>query len=343
MKRAMLIAAALLTVSAGTAWSLDQIFTSSSQKSYNGKILTLTSTVIGFDGKDAPNEIPVNEVTRVIFENAPNALYTAQKHMLAGEYKEAIEALKKENPEDNRREVAEEIVFCRAYCAAQLALAGATDPIDAAKQMLAFITRSSGSFHYWKACELMGDLGVALGKFADAQKYYAKLGEAPWPDYKIRAHVALGRSCLAQGNAAAANKAFEDARANLAPGELAEAQRTAALIGQARCMVLTGKTDAALRSLNEILDRMEEKNPEISAMAYNALGTALRKAGKPKEAILAFLHVHLLYSTQPDLDAEAVANLEKLFTLDHKPSHAREMRDILNEKYRNSRWAKGVK
>ena len=54
-------------------------------------------------------------------------------------------------------------------------------------------------------------------------------------------------------------------------------------------------------------------------MAYNALGTALRKAGKPKEAILAFLHVHLLYSTQPDLDAEAVANLEKLFTETHKP------------------------
>ena len=27
----------------------------------------------------------------------------------------------------------------------------------------------------------------------------------------------------------------------------------------------------------------------------------------------------------------------------HKPDHARDMREILNEKYRNSRWAKGVK
>ena len=77
-------------------------------------------------------------------------------------------------------------------------------------------------------------------------------------------------------------------------------------------------------------------------MAYNAQGTALRKAGKPKEAILAFLHVHLTYDPPPDLDAEAVANLERLFTETHKPKHAREMREILNEKYRNSRWAKGV-
>ena len=239
--------------------------------------------------------------------------------------------------------MAEEIAFCRAYCAAQLALSGAADPTEAGKQMFAFISNSPNSFHYFKACELMGDLCVTLGKFADAQKYYAKLSQAPWPDYKIRAQVALGRSYLAQDNAAAADKAFDDALTNDAPGDLAEAQRTAARIGKARCMVLTGKTDLALHSLNEILDQTEEKNPEINAMAYNALGTALRKAGKPKEAILAFLHVHLVYSTQPDLDAEAVANLEKLFTEDHKPHHASEMREILDEKYRNSRWAKGVK
>ena len=128
-----------------------------------------------------------------------------------------------------------------------------------------------------------------------------------------------------------------------APGDLAAAQRTAARIGKARCMVLTGKTDLALRTLDDILEQTQEKDPEIIAMAYNAQGTALRKAGKPKEAIRAFLHVHLLYGMQPDLDAEAVANLERLFTEDHKPQHARDMRRILNAKYENSRWAKGVK
>ena len=127
-----------------------------------------------------------------------------------------------------------------------------------------FIANSPNNFHYFKACELMGDLCVALGKFADAQKYYAKLSQAPWPDYKIRAQVALGRSYLAQGNAAAADKAFDDALDNDAPGELAEIQRTAARIGKARCMVLAGKTDQALRSLNEILDRADEKTPPRS-------------------------------------------------------------------------------
>ena len=92
----------------------------------------------------------------------------------------------------------------------------------------------------------------------------------------------------------------------------------------------------ALRSLNQILDQAEEKDPEINAMAYNALGTALRKANKPKEAIRAFLRVHLNYSTQAEVDAEAVANLEKLFTEDAKLIHASDMRGILDEKYRTA-------
>ncbi len=344
MKRALLITAAIWTVTAGTAWPIDQIYTSTSLRPYNGKVTGISATAINFELQlKGPVEIPANEVTRVIFENSPDGLLAAQKFMLDGKYDKALDALEKEIAEDKRREVAEEITFCRAYCSAQLAIAGAADPTEAGNLLYAFITKSPNSFHNFKACELLGDICVIKGKFADAQKYYAMLNQAPWPDYKIRAQVAIGRSYLAQDNAAAADKAFDEALTNDALGDLAAAQRTAARIGKARCMVLTGKADLALRTLDEILDQSQEKNSEILALAYNAQGAALRKVGKPKEAIRAFLHVHLLYATQPDLDAEAVANLERLFTEDHKPQHARDMRRILGNQYENSRWAKGVK
>ncbi len=350
MKRAMLMAAALWTLSVGTAWSIDTIFTSTSQKPYFGKIVSMSSAVINFQPTGiGPTEIPANEITRITFENSPETLTAAQKDILEGRYQEAIDALKKEVPEGYRKEVADEIIFCRAYSTAQLAITGAIEASQAAAQMAAFIANSPNNFHYFKACELMGDLCVELGRFADAQKYYAKLSETPWADFKIRAQVALGRSYLAQDNAAKAEKAFDDALESPATGDLAEIQRIAARIGKARCLVLAGNTDQALSTLNEVLDRADDKNsglaknPEISAMAYNALGTALRKAGKPKDAIRAFLHVHLYYSTLPDPDAEAVANLERLFTEDHKLVHQREMRSLLDDKYRNSRWAKGVK
>ncbi len=142
---------------------------------------------------------------------------------------------------------------------------------------------------------------------------------------------------------AAAEKAFDEALLNGASGDLAEAQRTAARIGKARCMALNNDADGALKSLNEIIDKLDDRNPEINAMAYNAQGTALRKAGKANKAVMAFLRVHLMYELQADADAEAVANLEKLFIETHRPLHAKDMRSILDDRYSNSRWAKGVK
>jgi len=347
MKRALFIAAVLWPLAAGTAWPIDQIYTSTSDRPYFGEIVSMSAITINFKShsKDAPGEIPVNEIKRITLENSPQGLLEAQKDILDGDYEKATEALKKENTEDKRPEVAQEIIFCRAFCMAQLALAGEGDVnvLEAGTQMSNFVKEYPNNYHYYKACEVVGDLCVVAGKFEFAQTFYGKLSQAPWPDYKIRAQVALGRAFLAQGDATAADKAFDEALNNDSPGELAETQRIAAHIGKARCMVLHNKTDLALNSLGEIMDKLDDKNPEICAMAYNALGTALRKANKPKEAILAFLHVHLMYDTQPDAHAEAVANLEKLFTETHNPGHARDMQSILQERYRNSRWAKSAK
>ena len=223
MKRTMFFAVAFWAISAGSAWPIDQIYTSTAPKPYYGKISGMTSTVINFEpqGKKGPNEIAANEVTRVILEDSPQGLLNAQEAIIKGNYEKAIEALEKETVEDKRAEVGQEITFCRASCATQLALRGGADPMEAGKQMFEFIKNNPTNFHYFKACELLGDIFVALGKFAEAQKYYTKLGEAPWPDYKIRAQVALGRSYLAQDNAAAASKAFDEAMNNAAPGELA--------------------------------------------------------------------------------------------------------------------------
>ena len=83
MKRSMLIAVAFWTVGAGTAWSMDQIYTSTSEKAYFGKIVSISATVINFEPHGiGPTEIPANEITRIIFENSPDGLTAAQKSCL---------------------------------------------------------------------------------------------------------------------------------------------------------------------------------------------------------------------------------------------------------------------
>jgi tetratricopeptide (TPR) repeat protein len=340
MKLATTVTAAFWLIAAGSALSNDQIYLSTKERPVFGKITAMTPTSITLESSGSSPEIPANEIKRITFENSPPSLMEAQKALLDGDYEKAADALANESIDDKRPEIAQEIAFCKAYSAAMLTLSGEVDLVVAGKVMAGFLKDYPNSFHYYKACEAMGDLCVAAGSFAKAQENYSKLNQAPWPDYQIRAQVALGRSYLAQNNASAAGKAFDEALANGASGDLAAAQRTAAQIGKARCMVLNDNPEGALRSLNEIIEKLDDHNPEISAMAYNAQGTALRKAGKPDKAVLSFLRVHLMYNLQPDIHAEAVANLERLFTDTHKPKHAKEMRAILDQRYSKSHWAK---
>ena len=309
-----------------------------------GNITTMTATAVNIEStqgrKAGPREIAVNEITRIQFDNSSDALQAAQKKILEGDFDGAMESLDKDGVDDGRRrEVTEEVAFDRALCTAQAALAGRGETHTAALMMLKFLQNSPNNFHYYQACGLLGDLLVADGKIKAAQEYYAKLAQAPWPDYKMKAQIALGRAYLAMNKVAEADKAYEEALASDATGELAESQRALASIGMARCQILTGKVDQALRTTKDMLARTDEKNPELQASSYNALGAALRKTDKPKEAILAFLHTHLMFSNFLDADAEAVANLEQLFIQTHNASHASEMRQILDERYKNSRWA----
>jgi tetratricopeptide (TPR) repeat protein len=343
MKRVLIIAAATWSLAAGMAWPAETVFTSTSERPLTGDIVSMSPTVVGVKTLiGGSTEIAVNEIQRIRFTSPPS-LIEAQSRMLAGDYEKALEYVQNEPVENKRPEVAQEIAFSLAYCMVQLTASGRVKPDDARNQLGKFLQSYPNSFHYYKACEMYGDLCVSEGKFDVAQKCYAKLSQAPWPDYQIRAQVALGRAYLAQGKAAAAEKAFDDALAGTAPGPLADLQRTAAQIGKARCMILAGHVDEALQSLNETIDKLDDSNPEINALAYNAQGTALRKAGKLDKAVLAFLRVHLLYDLQPDSHAEALANLEVLFEQTHKPRHAQEMRTLLDESYGSSRWARNVK
>ena len=76
----------------------------------------------------------------------------------------------------------------------------------------------------------------------------------------------------------------------------------------------------------------------------NAVVDHLRRchvaSNKPKDALLAFLHVDVLYNTVPASHAEALAKLVPLWEAIGKPGRAREARQLLRERYPNSRWAR---
>ena len=65
--------------------------------------------------------------------------------------------------------------------------------------------------------------------------------------------------------------------------------------------------------IEQMIQDTDPEQKELQARAYNALGNCYEQAGRTKDALLAFLHVDVLYGTVPDAHAEALSHLIPLW------------------------------
>jgi tetratricopeptide (TPR) repeat protein len=292
-------------------------------------------------GRPGSRKVAVNEIKSVLFEDEPSELAQARVNAANGAYANALAALEKIDVNSIRRDyIRQDIEFYKAYCAGKLALGGEREIGDAGRQLNNFVRSHPQNFHYLAAVELMGDLLMASGRHENAQKQYAELAKAPWADYKVRAAVAVARTLQAQGKHAEAIQQFDAALATAREGAEAQEQKLAATLGKAVSMAETGGGSEAVGMIEKIIQDANPEQKELHARAYNALGSCYQKSGQTKDALLAYLHVDVLYNTVPEAHAEALASLAPLWQAVGQEEQARQARKLLQERYAGSRWAK---
>ena len=224
--------------------------------------------------------------------------------------------------EDKRAEVAADVEFYKALCAARGPWA-ATAIWPMPRRRWGVPREYTSNYHYLEACELAGNLLVANRKYPQAEPYYAELAKAPWEDYKMRAGVGSGPGQAGQGKTAEALKTFEDVLSNESTDDQAESQRLVAKLGKARCLAATARPTRPSSMAQEIIDKRTPKNNDLlTPRPTTPWAPPCARRGRTKEALLAFLHVDVLYGSSPETHAEALANLVELFTELHKSDHA---------------------
>jgi tetratricopeptide (TPR) repeat protein len=312
--------------------------------SETGEVVEMSQTEITLNkGLPGKRPVAVNQIRSVVFEGEPSELSQARTSAANGNYQKALDLLAKIDAAAIRRDfIKQDVDFYKAFCAGKLALSGNGEIIEAGRQLNTFVRANPKNFHYLAATELMGDLLMADGRFEPAQKQYSELAKAPWPDYKIRAAVAVGRTLQAQGKHAEAIAQFDSALAITDDSSDAENQRLSATLAKAVSQAETGGVDQAVSSIEGIIQRTDPQEKELHARAYNALGSCHEKAGQSKDALLAFLHVDVLYNTVPEAHAEALAHMVPLWEAIGQQERARESREQLQQRYAESKWAKQV-
>lgn len=334
-------AALLLAAFVGTASGADAVRTV--KGTINGAVESMTAQEVKLKRSDGREEtVAVNAIRAIKYDGEPARLEAVRKAAAAGRYDDCLKTLGELDQEQiDRAEIQADLLYYRALATAKLALAGAGNLRDAGKVVRSFTDKHADNYHWLAATELLGDLFLAVGAHEPAFKEYDKLEQAPWDDYRLRAAIAKGGVLKAQKKydeaAAAYDRVLQLTKDNPGKDEEAQeaiaAQALTATLGKVECLAEAGKPEEAVRLVEGVIAAASPEDSALNARAYNALGAALKKAGRAKEALLAYLHVEVLYSAQSQAHAEALRNLAELWSAANQPQRAAQALQTLQDRY----------
>lgn len=307
-----------------------------------GEITKMSADLVVVEQGPIVKRVPATEILSIEFEEEPAELGNLVRNAYeGGRYQDAIEILGKIDTKSVEREaILQDIAFYKAASAAKLALAGSGSPQDAGRQLVAFESRGSQNYHYWDACQLLGELLVFTGKPEAAVRYYDKLSNSDLAEVKLKGGVLTARSFEAHKQYDQALAKYDAVISSSGDGKEAQSQKHLAECGKATTLAAMGKVDEALKLIDEVLTKADDSDRELLARAYNAQGSCYLSANKKKEALIAYLHTDLLYANFPEQHAEALAALSTLWMDADKADRAAKAKASLMELYPGSRWAK---
>lgn len=310
------------------------------EETLSGKIRKITTTgiVISDDGKD--REIPANRIVWTQFEKEPINLTTARTLVQTSRYDEAIAKLN-DIPAGERSAsplIVADLDYLAASASAMNALARKNhdDLVAAGRLLRQFTKQHSESWHVTRANELIGEILLALDKPGSAKEFFNLLAAMPWPDVKLKALRASAGISLLEKNYDESLKTYREVIAfSGEDSSLVRQEKLLAEIGQCRVLIAQGKHDEAITSLQKLINGTPvTESDEVMARLYNALGEASVASGRVKQAILAYLHTDLLYSTARVEHVAALRALYRLWKQDFREDRAAETLKILRNEYK---------
>jgi tetratricopeptide (TPR) repeat protein len=340
MKRCSALLIAAVVLSTAPALAQEDTIIGRGGTPIRGTIVGISPTSVKIETTGVARDIETREIQKLSFGDEPADVRDARDQALAGQFENALASLKKVNVAEIQNEVIkQEVGYYLAFCNAKLALTAGGDKAAAIAALKLFIGQNRTTVHFFEGVQLLGDLSFADGKYAEAATFYGLLGKAEWPEYKMRAAVQQARAQTAEGKYPEALTAYDQILASGLNTPEAAVQKMHATVGRAVCLAATGKHDEGIAIIEDLIAKNDPSDASLFGRAYNALGACYEKAGKPQDALMAYLHTDVLFFKDSESHAEALYHLSKLWAAVNKSDRAVEARSTLQSRYPGSRWA----
>ncbi|MCA1685863.1 MAG: tetratricopeptide repeat protein [Planctomycetia bacterium] len=279
-------------------------------------------------------KIPTDQIVSITYAGQPPSMALAETSESQGQTLKAIDLYKRAAADASGKPLIEQAAqFKAADLSADLALADPSRVNDAISLLTGFARTYPTSRHLASVNESLARLQLQKGDFAGVEATLGSLSKLPGG--ADRAAVFRARVLARKGEHAAAVTELD--RLIKAAPEGSARQRDARL---ARAESLAGqkKYQEAEAEVRAVIKALPAEDAPGMAAAYNTLGDCLRHAGRPKDALLAYLHTDVLYARDKEQHPRALAQIIPLWRELKRDDRADETLARLKQDYPQSPW-----
>lgn len=327
---------------AAPSWAADIVHRKSGGRA-SGKITggTKTELTVKPGTGDAVN-VPANDIASVDWDDATADLKLGLSDENGGRFDSALQRIAKSRTDykGNDELLKLEFEFLTARVTARQAIADPAKRDQAVKLLEAFQKSGASHFRYYEAVNFLGQVHLAAKDYSAARTSFDILTQAPWNDVKLAAKIATGRILMGEGKPDEAVAAFDEAIRAAGDSAADKARKYEAMLGKARSLIQQSRHEEALKDLDEVTTKAPADDTPIQAEAYVLQGNALQALNRNKEAVLAYLHVDILFPREAAYHAESLYHMARLWKTVQAPERGLEAEDKLKSAYPNSEWTK---
>jgi hypothetical protein len=307
-----------------------------------GKIQEETAAGIKIKSGQSVKEIPAGDITEVVHDvSVPRLTYRRPFNTERDLAKEAREANRKKMLADALKGYKELLPRVSAnklasrhiqFKIAEIMARQAEDDPAAVEPAITELTKFKNEYpNSWqilRVAKLLADLHLHNNNTAAAEKIYTDLAKSPDLPKEVRQEIELlSARLLIEG------KKYDEAEQKLKSLTIAADDPAAdqVKVYVALCTGVRDKTKlpAAVTQIEETIN--QTKDPNLKALAHNALGDCYRLNGQLKDAVWEYLWVDMVYNQDKRLQMQAVEQLAKLYDDLKEDKLAQEYRDRIKK------------
>jgi tetratricopeptide (TPR) repeat protein len=304
-----------------------------------GTVTTETPTEVVVKLGTTNTTVPTSEIVSIRYDGQPADMTLAESRESGGLLAEAADLFKKAAAAaEGKPFIVQAALFHQARDIAELALADPARVNEAIGLLDKFISAHGSGRHIVAALELLARLQLQKGDVAGVDKTVGLLSKQP--QGADRAAVLRARVFAKRGDH---TRAIEELDRLIKTSPEGSIRQREARLAKAESLAALKKFTEAEDDVRAVIKATPAEDYVAQSAAYNTLGDCLRAAGKPKEALFAFLHTDLLFAKDKEQHPRALASISQLFREIKRDDRADEYWQRLKQEYPQSPLLSTVK